>query len=55
MRWNRPDPSLWLWTRDPMKDALATCLPPHKSRYWLNTTEKAPPEFQEQVGAVCDT
>ena len=28
---------------------------PHKSRYWLNTTEKDPVRFQEQVEAVCDT
>ena len=28
---------------------------PHKSRYWLNTTEKAPERFQKQVEAVCDT
>src|SRR3982751_4200249 len=30
-------------------------LQPHKSRYWLNTTEKDPARFQEQVQAVCDT
>ena len=30
-------------------------LQPHKSRYWLNTTEKDPQQFQEQVKAVCDT
>jgi transposase len=30
-------------------------LQPHKSRYWLNTTEKDPQRFQEQVAAVCDT
>jgi transposase len=30
-------------------------LQPHKSRYWLNTTEKDPARFQEQVEAVCDT
>jgi transposase len=30
-------------------------LQPHKSRYWLNTTEKDPERFQEQVEAVCDT
>jgi transposase len=29
-------------------------LQPHKSRYWLNTTEKDPRRFQEQVEAVCD-
>jgi len=29
-------------------------LQPHKSRYWLNTTEKDPVRFQEQVEAVCD-
>src|SRR3954449_11152963 len=29
-------------------------LQPHKSRYWLNTTEKDPQRFQEQVEAVCD-
>ncbi len=28
---------------------------PHKSRYWLNTTEKVPERFQKQVEAVCDT
>jgi hypothetical protein len=28
---------------------------PHKSRYWLNTTEKDPVKFQEQVEAICDT
>jgi transposase len=28
---------------------------PHKSRYWLNTTEKDPEKFREQVKAVCDT
>jgi transposase len=28
---------------------------PHKSRYWLNTTEKDPVQFQKQVEAVCDT
>jgi len=27
---------------------------PHKSRYWLNTTEKDPVRFQEQVKSVCD-
>ena len=30
-------------------------LQPHKSRYWLNTTEKDPVQFQAQVEAVCDT
>src|SRR6516165_8623041 len=30
-------------------------LQPHKSRYWLNTTETDPQRFQEQVAAVCDT
>jgi transposase len=30
-------------------------LQPHKSRYWLNTTEKDPQRFEEQVQAVCDT
>jgi transposase len=30
-------------------------LRPHKSRYWLNTTEKDPERFGEQVKAVCDT
>jgi transposase len=30
-------------------------LQPHKSRYWLNTTEKDPRRFQEQVEAVCET
>ncbi len=28
---------------------------PHKSRYWLNTTEKDPERFAAQVKAVCDT
>src|SRR5271157_5769602 len=27
---------------------------PHKSRYWLNATEKDPVQFQKQVEAVCD-
>jgi transposase len=30
-------------------------LQPHKKRYWLNTTEKDPERFDEQVRAVCDT
>ena len=30
-------------------------LQPHTKRYWLNTTEKDPVKFQEQVEAVCDT
>ncbi|MGZ3488840.1 MAG: IS630 family transposase, partial [Isosphaeraceae bacterium] len=30
-------------------------LQPHKSRYWLNTTEKDPQRFEEQVKTVCDT
>lgn len=30
-------------------------LQPHKSRYWLNTTETDPTRFEEQVKAVCDT
>jgi transposase len=30
-------------------------LQPHKSRYWLNTTEKDPVLFEDQVRAVCDT
>jgi transposase len=30
-------------------------LQPHKSRYWLNTTEKDPQRFEEQVKRVCDT
>ena len=30
-------------------------LQPHKSRYWLNTTEKDPQRFRQQVEAVCDT
>ena len=30
-------------------------LQPHKKRYWLNTTEKDPEHFQEQVKAVCET
>ena len=29
-------------------------LQPHKSRSWLNTTEKDPVQFQKQVEAVCD-
>jgi transposase len=28
-------------------------LQPHRSRYWLNTTEKDPEVFQEQVETVC--
>src|SRR4051812_29937172 len=30
-------------------------LQPHKSRYWLNTTEKDPEQFRKQVEGVCDT
>src|SRR4051812_20857923 len=30
-------------------------LQPHKSRYWLNTTEKDPQRFEAQVKSVCDT
>src|SRR3954469_20962398 len=30
-------------------------LQPHKSRYWLNTTEKDPKGFAQQVEAVCGT
>jgi transposase len=30
-------------------------LQPHRSRYWLNTTEKDPKVFAQQVEAVCDT
>src|SRR3954463_8189736 len=30
-------------------------LQPHKSRYWLNTTEKDARRFEEQVKTVCDT
>jgi transposase len=30
-------------------------LQPHRSRYWLNTTEKDPARFEEQVKTVCDT
>jgi transposase len=30
-------------------------LRPHKSRYWLNTTEKDPKVFAQQVEAVCNT
>jgi transposase len=30
-------------------------LQPHKSRYWLNTTEKDPEQFAQQAKAVCDT
>jgi len=29
-------------------------LQPHKSRYWLNTTEKDPEKFAQQAKAVCD-
>ena len=29
-------------------------LQPHRSRYWLNTKEKDPRQFQEKVEAVCD-
>jgi transposase len=30
-------------------------LQPHRKRYWLNTTETDPEQFQRQVEAVCDT
>src|SRR3982750_4192061 len=30
-------------------------LQPHKSRYWLNTTETDPVRFEEQVKTVCET
>jgi hypothetical protein len=30
-------------------------LQPHRSRYWLNSTEKDPVLFEDQVRAVCDT
>ena len=30
-------------------------LQPHKSRYWLNTTETDPARFKDQVKGVCDT
>jgi DDE superfamily endonuclease len=30
-------------------------LKPHRSRYWLNTTEKDPIVFEQQVQQVCDT
>jgi transposase len=30
-------------------------LQPHKSRSWLNTTEKDPARFEEQVKTICDT
>ena len=30
-------------------------LQPHKSRYWLNTTETDPARFEAEVKAVCDT
>jgi transposase len=33
----------------------AAQLRPHKSRYWLNTTEKDPVLFQQQVETVCAT
>jgi transposase len=29
-------------------------LQPHKSRYWLNTTEKDPEVFQQQMETVCE-
>ena len=29
-------------------------LQPHRSRYWLNTTEKDPVQFQKQVEVVCE-
>jgi transposase len=30
-------------------------LQPHKSRYWLNTTETDPARFEEQVKSICET
>src|SRR5271166_6278297 len=33
----------------------AAALQPHKSRYWLNTTEKDPAQFPKQVETICDT
>ena len=30
-------------------------LQPHKSRYWLNTTETDPARFEAHVKTVCDT
>ncbi len=33
----------------------AAALQPHKSRYWLKTTEKDPEKFAQQAKAVCDT
>ena len=30
-------------------------LQPHKSRYWLNTTETDPARFEAQIKTVCDT
>jgi len=30
-------------------------LQPHRSKYWLNTTEKDPELFEQQVQAVCNT
>jgi transposase len=30
-------------------------LQPHRSKYWLNTTEKDPELFEQQVHTVCDT
>ena len=30
-------------------------LQPHKSRYWLNTTERIPQPYKAQVKSVCDT
>jgi len=29
-------------------------LQPHKSRYWLNTKEKDPEVFQQQMQTVCE-
>lgn len=29
-------------------------LQPHRTRYWLNTTEKNPEKFQKEVESVCD-
>jgi hypothetical protein len=33
----------------------AAAVQPHKSRYWLNTAEKDPERFAQQVEAICDT
>src|SRR4051795_16496 len=37
------------------RDLREATVQPHKSRYWLNTTETDPARFEAQVKAVCDT